>query len=334
MAGRLFMLCLTLTALAAPATEKRSPCTNPQQRNAWQDVMHAFSDEEKRAYLDAELCLMEKPATLGLRGTKTVFDELQSCHVLQAEITHYVGAFLPFHRLLMWAHEHKLRTECRYQGAQPCWQEQLDAGDFINSPVFDAELGFGGNGTGPNNCIEDGPFVDYRDNIGPRYVLNEHCIDRKVDNLISMSSSQRNVGACLAQTNWLDAWHCIEGQPHYGGHGGVGKEMMNPISSPGDPLFYLHHTWLDKIWWDWQRQDLSVRLTEIGGQNRIKRNPDGSLPIRFSERPSDVPEPRVEGDPGDETTLNHIINMCGVVENMKIADVMDIRGEALCYEYI
>ena len=33
---------------------------------------------------------MQKPATLGLRGTKTVFDELQSCHVLQAEITHYV----------------------------------------------------------------------------------------------------------------------------------------------------------------------------------------------------------------------------------------------------
>ena len=45
-------------------------------------------------------------------------------------------------------------------------------------------------------------------------------------------------------------------------------------------------------------------------------------------------EPQVEGDPGDETTLNHIISMYGVVENMKIADVMDIKGDALCYEYI
>lgn len=62
---------------------------------------------------------MEQPASLGLRGARTRFDELQSLHVLQAEITHFVGAFLPFHRLLMWAHEHILRTECGYEGAQP-----------------------------------------------------------------------------------------------------------------------------------------------------------------------------------------------------------------------
>lgn len=45
--------------------------------------------------------------------------------------------------------------------------------------------------------------------------------------------------------------------------------MSNPISSPGDPIFYLHHTWLDKIWWDWQAQDLPRRLTEIEGRNRM-----------------------------------------------------------------
>jgi hypothetical protein len=51
---------------------------------------HTFTNAEKSAYLNAELCLMQKPATLGLRGTKTRFDELQAVHALQAYATHYV----------------------------------------------------------------------------------------------------------------------------------------------------------------------------------------------------------------------------------------------------
>ena len=43
--------------------------------------------------------------------------------------------------------------------------------------------------------------------------------------------------------------------------------MLNPISSPGDPLFYLHHAWLDQLWWFWQKDDLSRRLTDMGGRN-------------------------------------------------------------------
>ena len=66
--------------------------------------------------------------------------------------------------------------------------------------------------------------------------------------------------------------------------------MSNPISSPGDPVFYLHHTWLDKIWWDWQKQDLTGRLTEMGGPNkpapRSRRPPSRGLP---EQRPDDVP---------------------------------------------
>jgi len=33
---------------------------------------------------------MKKPATLGLRGAKTKFDELQAIHQLQAYATHFV----------------------------------------------------------------------------------------------------------------------------------------------------------------------------------------------------------------------------------------------------
>ena len=51
---------------------------------------HTLTNAEKSAYINAELCLMKKPATLGLRGAKTRFDELQAIHQLQAYSTHFV----------------------------------------------------------------------------------------------------------------------------------------------------------------------------------------------------------------------------------------------------
>ena len=43
--------------------------------------------------------------------------------------------------------------------------------------------------------------------------------------------------------------------------------MVNLKLSPGDPLFYLHHAWLDRMWWKWQSLDRSTRLTAMGGPN-------------------------------------------------------------------
>ena len=103
--------------LAAPAQHdprQEAACTNPRIRKPW----HKLSAVEKRAYIDAELCLMKAPAKMGIRGAKTRFDELQSIHILQSEIRHFTGSFLPFHRLMIWAHEELLINDCGYTGAQ------------------------------------------------------------------------------------------------------------------------------------------------------------------------------------------------------------------------
>ncbi|OAK97950.1 Di-copper centre-containing protein [Phaeosphaeriaceae sp. SRC1lsM3a] len=302
-------------------------CSTTGQRRAW----HTFSNTEKLAYLNAELCLMKKPATLGLPAAKTRFDELQAVHALQAYATHFVGAFLPFHRALMHAHETALRTECGYQGWQPYWQEQLDAGKFKSSVLLDPVYGFGGNGQGSKNCIADGPFANYTNVIGPGYSNTVHCIDRRLDDTTSRTSSKSEVDKCLAQTNWSSVWDCIEANPHRGGHGGVGGEMLNGVSSPGDPLFYLHHTWLDKIWADWQNQNRTYRLTEMGGPNVMPRDKESF----FIPRPSNIPRPTgADGDPGTTTTLKHVLNMYGNGPNRTIADVMDTKGDVLCYVYV
>jgi tyrosinase len=60
--------------------------------------------------------------------------------------------------------------------------------------------------------------------------------------------------------------------------------MFDGVASPGDPLFYLHHTWLDKLWADWQARDLPKRLTEMGGNNV-----QGAVPPAFPPRPPEIP---------------------------------------------
>lgn len=84
--------------------------------------------------------------------------------------------------------------------------------------------------------------------------------------------------------------------------------MSDPISSPVDPLFWLHHAWLDLVWWQWQSAKLPERLTDIIGP----RQTNGKIPI----------------------TLNDTMNIFGIVPDTTVAEMTDIRGDRLCYEYI
>lgn len=160
-------------------------------------------------------------------------------------------------------------------------------------------------------------------------------------------SGQVYVDECLAKTSYLKFWPCLESAPHVGGHGGVGGKMLDPIASPGDPLFYLHHTWLDKIFWEWQALDLPARLGEISGLNRQAPfgtpgpgDPPG-LPLFFPELDQFPPvadlippvgSPLPEGDTGNVTTLSHLLNMLGVIPSQTIGEVMDIGNDLLCYD--
>jgi len=126
--------------------------------------------------------------------------------------------------------------------------------------------------------------------------------------------------------------------------------MTDPIASPGDLLFYLHHTWLDKLFWDWQKLDLPARLSDIGGPNLPPPGGPVLPPVTVGGRPVIFPlletfpppdslvpppgSPLPQGDPGNTTTLSHVLDMLGVIPSATIRDVMDIGGDLLCYEYV
>lgn len=94
----------------------------------------------------------------------------------------------------------------------------------------------------------------------------------------------------------------------------------------------------------------------MGGRNLQGGNEDGPGPCNgerlFGPLPDDLPyvtsfalpftapltetnsAPRIEGDSGCGTTLQHNLVMYGIVADRSIGDMMDIQGEHLCYEYV
>ncbi|RVX76018.1 hypothetical protein B0A52_00375 [Exophiala mesophila] len=295
-------------------------------------LRHVLSPTEKAAYIQADLCLMQKPpkAFLDVEGVQNIWDELQYLHILLANVIHDVGGALPWHRLFIHTHEYLQKTECGYQGTQPYWDEQLDQGiDLNHSPIFDPVTGFGQNGQGDNHCVLDGPFANLTLHVsgdGPQ----DYCLSREFDPDSFTLGNITYVEECMSMQNYSSAFPCWFLNPHIAGHWGVGGTMLDVIASPGDPVFYLHHANLDRLWWDWQVEDLPDRLWDMGGSNVPS---DEALEINGFPP---VSQEMIDGfgDPGNVTTLRHILNMGGIVPNRTILEVMDIRNQFLCYEYV
>jgi tyrosinase len=55
---------------------------------------------------------------------------------------------------------------------------------------------------------------------------------------------------------------------HPAGHFVVGGLQNDPFASPGDPMFYLIHAQIDRLWSIWQAQDPANRLKQVGGTTK------------------------------------------------------------------
>ena len=294
---------------------------------------------------------MTKPAKLPklkALGAKTRWDELVMLHQVEALQIHSTGTFLPFHRYFLHVHQFLL-AECGYKDGLPWWNEPLDAGNFISSPLLDPVTGFGGNGTGqPGNCVVDGPFADLIVNIGPGFTNRPRCVNRRINDAFSPLTNQTYVDDALSKPDYASAWLAIYMGPHLFGHIALAMMDGNSITSPGDPLFFAHHGFVDKMWWDWQARDLPARLSDMNGPNA--QSPE----VGFIEFPGGIaeeaaqqgwgspsqgmlaitPDPKNGDDGGNETTLNHVMSSLGIIPDATVRDVMDIQGGYLCYQYV
>ncbi|KAK8139377.1 Tyrosinase-like protein orsC [Apiospora sp. TS-2023a] len=123
-----------------------STCTKPYFRKEWRRL----TIDERKSYIAAVKCMMAKPGVAPLEAVTNRFEDFLATHIVQAMESHFVGIFYPYHRFLLSRYEQEL-WECGWSRGlgQPFWDWTLDTEhdeDLINSPVFDVETGFGGNG--------------------------------------------------------------------------------------------------------------------------------------------------------------------------------------------
>lgn len=275
---------------------------------------------------------MSQPATLGIEGAENRWDELMYGHIVQSNIIHDVGAFLPWHRLYMRAHEVLLQTECNYTGAQPYWDELSDVtyGTLNESSILNATTGFGTGDLDADGCVANGPFVNLTMHINQTSNAASYCLSRDLSQDSFYRANSTHLDTCMEAYTYEEAWNCFISSPHTAGHAAIGGTMLDVAASPGEPIFFMHHTYLDRVWWQWQQKNLTSRLTDMSGRNI----PTTSY---LDQNSFDYPSTSVTdyfNDGGNMTTLNHTLWMIGLIPNATIGDVMDLGGDVICAEYI
>ncbi|KAK0735922.1 hypothetical protein B0T18DRAFT_256621, partial [Schizothecium vesticola] len=279
-------------------------------------------------YLNAAVCVTKKPSRLGLVNA-TVQDDFAYTHAILYNQIHNFAAFLPWHRYYVMVYEKALR-DCGYTGTAMYWNWVNDWAAPSKAAVWHNVTGFGGNGveTNPNDIrkrVIDGPFKNWRpqfwhSSVQPHALSRDWSTAQNGDpELRGAFYSPTAMVPVNAKTVFDEFRAALEDGPHAAVHGGVGAaddnrglgDMGFNNASPSDPLFFLHHTQVDRLWWLWQQQNPSARTMEYNGNSP-------SLP---------------DGSNGPPVSLNDKLPMGGLAAEGVVRDYMDVKSAKLCYKY-
>ncbi|KAK8127119.1 Monooxygenase [Apiospora kogelbergensis] len=312
------LLSLSSVASAAALVQPRAGgCATPEKRVEFRTLDAAA----QKQYTDAVMCLATKPSGINLGLNTTLYDDFSYVHTHLNQIIHFCGQFLPWHRYFVQLYHAQLR-ECGYTGPMAYWDWTLDAADPAKSSIWTL---LGGNGnpdkvekTGAQEwmCVTDGPFRELR----PAYREKEyapHCLARdffdgkeRPGTMRGSAYNAQEVEFINGQKTYADFRLYLESIPHGSIHSAVGgqKGDMKPSTSPNDPLFFLHHTQIDRLWYLWQQGDAEARNKDIAD--------DRTYPID-----------------GTKSAVEDVLQFMGLAADIKIADVMTTQNDLLCYTY-
>lgn len=186
-----------------------------------------------------------KEALLSLQQTSdnnvSEWDHLTKIHLDNMHSVHGHARFFPWHRAYVLLLERRLQ-EISPDVTIPYWDWTLDWEAPLNSPIFGEEYGFN---------ISVGKDGDCR---YPRSYRSPHCLGRIYDAATFPAYyAPDDVRTLIHQINEYDRFRSvIEIFPHAIVHETLGGDMAT-MASPNDPIFWLHHSMVDYVWWLWQK---------------------------------------------------------------------------------
>lgn len=255
----------------------------------------AMTTPEREMYLRAVLTLKRDIANPGALPADqySVYDMFVLIHqALQNGETPYSPAtgvdlghqgfhFLPWHRKFLLEYENALNSAVPGQNiAIPYW-DWTDYTGLMGEVLVDAA--FGPNGSGLARRVSSGYFALTAPSPVPMWwptgLMGWSCRYNAalgtalVRNFATTSAiaTQAVVRDLILQPGYLTEptpgnfsglWLELEGVPHADGHNWFTDLSQVPFShmthmyaSPNDPMFFLHHSQVDRIWAMWQRDD-------------------------------------------------------------------------------
>ncbi|KAI0017635.1 Di-copper centre-containing protein [Xylariomycetidae sp. FL0641] len=125
-------------------------------------------------------------------------------------------------------------------------------------------------------CVTSGPFKDYTVNLGPvsptqdgmvavndSLSYNPHCMQRDLSSFVATgwltTENLLNITVGAASGSISAFQNELQGRfqdgflgLHTAGHDVMGGTSADLSASPSDPVFFLHHSMLDRVYWIWQ----------------------------------------------------------------------------------
>ncbi|KAI8049249.1 hypothetical protein BDF22DRAFT_746321 [Syncephalis plumigaleata] len=238
---------------AAELTQRPSlpPCRAVRTRRE----IRTLTDEERNRFFAAIRRLQSG-------NRPTAYDRFVQTHYNARLTAHGWPWFLPWHRVLIREFERKLQ-EYDPSVMLPYWDWAYDSQAPEKAPVWQSTW-FGGNGRVGDNCVTDGAFARWR----PFYP-QPHCIRRDWtggrDILPAFYSPEMLSAIAERSAAYVDFYQQTESPPHNSVHSSIGSDMATMYSA-NDPIFWVHHAFVDKQWDDWQQLDLR-NMRAYGGTN-------------------------------------------------------------------
>jgi tyrosinase len=186
-------------------------------------------------------------------------------------VAHMAPTFFPWHRRFLLAFESELQM-LDPEVSIPYWDWTVD--NSAKSPLWAPDF-MGGNGRSSDGQVMDGPFAYGTGNWPITFgVTTEKYLTRNIgrpDRPIVLPTKAELSGALAMPVydtapwnsapttkgfrNKIEGWTVSDtkgGYLHNRVHQWVGGHMIGG-ASPNDPVFWLHHAFIDLIWVRWQR---------------------------------------------------------------------------------
>jgi len=249
-------------------------------------------------------------------GRPAFYDTLVNTHMTYNNYIHGNPMFFPWHRYFLYTLEQELQRASGKPITIPYWSWGYDSQAPELAPVWgNDELTFGVNGGGGEECVTTGAFANRR-GIYP----NDHCLQREWsdgDKIGALTPLDGLNGIIARSGNYDQIRKGIEFTPHGTVHVNIGGDMAY-MHSPNDPIFFLHHSNVDKIWNDWQKAHPNLANTYGGDQSEFSQS--GNRGRTRAARTTDKMYPYTEAIVSDAFDTR---NLCSFYEDMKLSDVQN-----------